>query len=223
LQILRTTLSYSILIFSFSYCIELSEGFVYLKEVIPNIKIDLKYFTKNNFVGNKIKGYNAPVAIVTKETAYALKEIQNDLKHFDYGLKIFDCYRPQQAVNHFVRWAKNNSRKMKSIHYPDVKKKNLFKEGYIATKSSHTRGSTIDLTIINLNNGKELNMGTVYDFFGKESWQENINLTIAQRANRLLLLSVMKKYGFKPLKEEWWHYTLSNEPFPDKYFNFPVE
>ena len=126
MQILRTTLSYSILIFSFSYCIELSEGFVYLKEVIPNIKIDLKYFTKNNFVGNKIKGYNARVAIVTKETAHALKEIQNDLKHFDYGLKIFDCYRPQQAVNHFVRWAKNNSRKMKSIHYPDVKKKNLY-------------------------------------------------------------------------------------------------
>ena len=223
MQILRTTLSYSILILSFSYCIELSEGFVYLKDVIPNIKIDLKYFTKNNFVGNKIKGYNAPVAIVTKETAYALKEIQNDLKHFDYGLKIFDSYRPQQAVDHFVRWAKNNSRKMKSIHYPDVKKKNLFKEGYIATKSSHTRGSTIDLTIINLNNGKELNMGTVYDFFGKESWLENKNLTIAQRANRILLQSVMKKYGFIPLKEEWWHYTLSNEPFSEKYFNFPVE
>ena len=223
MQILRTTLSYSILIFSFSYCIELREGFVYLKDVIPNIKIDLKYFTKNNFVGNKIKGYNAPVAIVTKETAYALKEIQNDLKHFDYGLKIFDSYRPQQAVDHFVRWAKNNSRKMKSIHYPDVKKKNLFKEGYIAKKSSHTRGSTIDLTIINLNNGKELNMGTVYDFFGKESWLENKNLTIAQRANRLLLQSVMKKYGFIPLKEEWWHYTLSNEPFSEKDFNFPVE
>jgi D-alanyl-D-alanine dipeptidase len=112
---------------------------------------------------------------------------------------------------------------MKSIHYPDVKKKNLFKEGYIAKKSSHTRGSTIDLTIINLNNGKELNMGTVYDFFGKESWLENKNLTIAQRANRILLQSVMKKYGFIPLKEEWWHYTLSNEPFSEKYFNFPVE
>ena len=223
MHLLRTTLQYGIIFYSFSYCTGMPEGFVSLEDLIPNIKIDLKYYTNDNFVGNKIKGYNAAVAISTKETALALKEIQKDLKHFNYGLKIFDCYRPQQAVNHFVRWAKNNNRKMKSTHYPNVEKRNLFKEGYIASKSGHTRGSTVDLTIIDLNSGKELDMGTIYDYFGKESWVEYKGLTLHQRQNRLLLQSVMKKYGFKSLKEEWWHFTLSNEPFPNKYFNFIVE
>ena len=223
MQLLRTSIYYSIFFFSFSYSNQLPQGFVYVEDLIPNIKIELKYYTKDNFVGNKINGYNAPVAISTKETALALKEIQKDLKHFNYGLKIFDCYRPQRAVDHFVRWAKNNNRKMKSSHYPNVKKINLFKEGYIASKSGHTRGSTVDLTIIDLNNGKELDMGTIYDYFGKESWIEYTGLTFHQRQNRLLLQSVMNKYGFKSLKEEWWHFTLSNEPFPNKYFNFIVE
>ena len=223
MRILRISLYFIIFFFSFPYCTEIPEGFVYIKDIVTNIKIDLKYYTKHNFVGKKIIGYNSPVAISTKETALALKEIQKDLKHFNYGLKIFDSYRPQQAVDHFVRWAKNNNRKMKSSHYPNVKKINLFKEGYIASKSGHTRGSTVDLTIIDLNNGKELDMGTIYDYFGKESWIEYTGLTVHQRKNRLLLQSVMNKYGFKSLKEEWWHFTLSNEPFPNKYFNFMVE
>ncbi len=223
MRILRISLYFIIFFFSFPYCTEIPEGFVYIKDIVTNIKIDLKYYTKHNFVGKKIIGYNSPVAISTKETALALKEIQKDLKHFNYGLKIFDSYRPQQAVDHFVRWAKNNNRKMKSSHYPNVKKINLFKEGYIASKSGHTRGSTVDLTIIDLNNGKELDMGTIYDYFGKESWIEYSGLTFHQRKNRLLLQSVMNKYGFKSLKEEWWHFTLSNEPFPNKYFNFMVE
>ena len=206
-----------------SFCTEIPDGFVYIEDLVPNIKIDLKYYTNDNFVGSKIRGYNAQVAISTKETALALKEIQKDLKHFNYGLKIFDCYRPQRAVDHFVRWAKNNNRKMKSSHYPNVKKIYLFKEGYISSKSGHTRGSTVDLTIIDLNNGKELDMGTIYDYFGKESWIEYTGLTFHQRQNRLLLQSVMNKYGFKSLEEEWWHFTLSNEPFPNKYFNFIVE
>ena len=112
---------------------------------------------------------------------------------------------------------------MKSSHYPNVKKIHLFKEGYIASKSGHTRGSTVDLTIIDLNNGKELDMGTIYDYFGEESWIDSTGLTFHQKQNRLLLQSVMKKYGFKSLKEEWWHFTLSNERFPNKYFNFIVE
>ena len=223
MRILRISLYFIIFFFSFPYCTEIPEGFVYIKDIVTNIKIDLKYYTKHNFVGKKIIGYNSPVAISTKETALALKEIQKDLKHFNYGLKIFDSYRPQQAVDHFVRWAKNNNRKMKSSHYPNVKKINLFKEGYIASKSGHTRGSTVDLTIIDLNNGKELDMGTIYDYFGKESCIEYTGLTVHQRKNRLLLQSVMNKYGFKSLKEEWWHFTLSNEPFPNKYFNFMVE
>ena len=223
MRILRISLYYIIFFFSFQYCNDLPEGFVYIEDLVTNINIDLKYYTKDNFVGKKINGYKGPVAISTKETALALKEIQKDLKHFNYGLKIFDCYRPQRAVNHFVKWAKNNDRNMKNIHYPNVKKHNLFKEGYIASKSGHSRGSTVDLTIIDLKNGKELDMGTIYDYFGKESWIEYTGLTVYQKQNRLLLHSVMNKYGFKSLKEEWWHFTLSNEPYPNKYFNFMVE
>ena len=208
---------------SLIYSNDLPKGFVYLTDIVPDVAIDLKYYSKNNFVGKRINGYSSPVAISTKEAAEVLKEVQRELRHFNYGLKVFDCYRPQRAVNHFVKWAKNNDRKMKNIHYPNVKKQNLFKEGYIASKSGHSRGSTVDLTIIDLSSGKDLDMGTIYDFFGKKSWIEYHKLNYKQRQNRLLLQSVMKKYGFKPLKEEWWHFTLSNEPFPDKYFNFIVE
>ena len=126
-------------------------------------------------------------------------------------------------MDHFVKWARNNDCKMKNIHYPDVKKRNLFKEGYIASKSGHSRGSTIDLTIIDKKTGIELDMGTIYDFFGKESWINYDGVTDLQKQNRLLLQSVMKKFGFKPLKEEWWHFTLHNETFPDTYFNFLIE
>mgnify|MGYP003312912948 CR=1 FL=1 len=152
-----------------------------------------------------------------------LKNVQNDLSHFNYGLKVFDAYRPQRSVDHFVKWARNNDRKMKKIHYPDVKKRNLFKEGYIASKSGHSRGSTIDLTIIDKKTGIELDMGTIYDFFGKESWIDYDGVTDLQKQNRLLLQSVMKKFGFKPLKEEWWHFTLHNGPVPDSYFRVLIE
>ena len=199
------------------------KGFIYLEKDIPHIVIDLKYFTNNNFIGSKINGYKSNKCIITKDAAKALKHVQNDLKHFGYGIKIYDAYRPQKAVDHFVRWAKNSNRKMKSIHFPSINKKLLFKEGYIASKSGHSRGSTIDLTIIDLNNGKELDMGTIYDYFGEESWVDFSDLNHNQKTNRTLLQSVMKKYGFKSLKEEWWHFTLQNEPFPDKYFNFNVE
>ena len=195
MKILRKSINYSIIFFSFSYSSQLPQGFVYIIDLVPNIKIDLKYYTNDNFVGERINGYNEPAAISTKETALALKEIQKDLKHFNYGLKIFDSYRPQQAVDHFVSWAKNNNRKMKSSHYPNVKKINLFKEGYIASKSGHTRGSTVDLTIIDLDSGKELDMGTIYDYFGEESWIDYTGLTFHQKQNRLLLQSVMNKYG----------------------------
>ena len=127
------------------------------------------------------------------------------------------------AVDHFTQWASNRNRKMKKTHYPNVKKANLFKEGYLASKSGHSRGSTVDLTIINKSTGVELDMGTIYDYFGKESWVDYEGLNENQKQNRLLLQSVMKRYGFKPLKEEWWHFTLHNEPFSDKYFNFLVK
>ena len=202
---------------------DIPKDFLYLKYFIPHIVIDLKYYTNDNFIGSKINGYKRNKCIITKEAANALRHVQNDLKHFGYGIKIFDAYRPQKAVDHFVRWAQNNNRKMKAIYYPDINKKKLFKEGYIASKSGHSRGSTVDLTIIDLNTGQELDMGTIYDYFGHESWVDYTDLNYNQKTNRSLLQSVMKKYGFKSLKEEWWHFTLHNEPFSDKYFDFNVE
>ncbi len=211
------------LILSFDLKGEIPKNFVYLDDVVTDIVIDLKYFSNDNFIGTTIAGYKKNRLIITREAANALYHVQNDLKHFGYGLKIFDAYRPQKAVDNFLRWSRNNNKKMKYKHYPKVKKEHLFRDGYIASRSGHSRGSTVDLTIIELNNGKELDMGTIYDFFGKESWIEYSNLTYQQRSNRILLQSIMKKYGFKPLKEEWWHFTLHNEPYPDKYFNFNVE
>ena len=201
----------------------LPKGFVYIDEVINDVDIDIRYSNNNNFIGKKINGYNQSAAIGTKELALALQEIQNDLKHFGYGVKIFDAYRPQKAVNHFSRWSTNDDVIMKDLFYPNIEKRDLFKEGYIASRSGHSRGSTIDLTIINLKTKEELDMGTSYDFFGIESSYDYSGLTYEQNSNRLLLYSVMKKYGFKSLKSEWWHFTLENEPFPDTYFNFNVE
>ena len=201
----------------------LPKGFVYIDEVINDVDIDIRYSNDNNFIGKKINGYNQSAAIGTKELALALQEIQNDLKHFGYGVKIFDAYRPQKAVNHFSRWSTNDDVLMKDLFYPNIEKRDLFKKGYIASRSGHSRGSTIDLTIINLKTKEELDMGTSYDFFGIESSYDYSGLTYEQNSNRLLLYSVMKKYGFKSLKSEWWHFTLENEPFPDTYFNFNVE
>ena len=201
----------------------LPKGFVYIDEVINDVDIDIRYSNDNNFIGKKIDGYNQSAAIGTKELALALQEIQNDLKHFGYGVKIFDAYRPQKAVNHFSRWSTNDDVLMKDLFYPNIEKRALFKKGYIASRSGHSRGSTIDLTIINLKTKEELDMGTSYDFFGIESSYDYSGLTYEQNSNRLLLYSVMKKYGFKSLKSEWWHFTLENEPFPDTYFNFNVE
>ena len=201
----------------------LPKGFVYISEIINNVDLDIRYSSSDNFIGKNINGYNSPVAIGTTELASALQEVQNDLKHFGYGIKIFDAYRPQKAVNHFLRWSTNDDILMKDLFYPNIDKKNLFKEGYIASRSGHSRGSTVDLTIIDINNKKELDMGTVYDFFGTESSYDFTGLTPEQSSNRLLLNSIMNKFGFKALETEWWHFTLENEPFPDTYFNFNVE
>ncbi len=140
------------------------------------------------------------------------------------GLKLFDAYRPQQAVNHFVRWAKVlNDTLMKQSYYPDVPKSELFKRGYIASKSGHSRGSTVDLTLIDLDTGNELDMGSPYDFFGVQSHPFYKKITDKQRKNRMLLRRVMLKNGFKPYENEWWHFTLRDEPFPNQYFDFPVK
>lgn len=203
---------------------QLPEGFSYLSDIDKTIQFELRYITTNNFIGKPIDGYLNNILIVSTPTAKALKKVQSKLAKLNLSLKVFDAYRPQKAVDHFVRWAKElNDTLMKQNYYPNVAKKDLFRLGYIATKSGHTRGSTIDVTIINYKTGKELDMGSSYDFFGASSHSFYPKLTKKQRSNRLLLRNLMMEAGFKPYTKEWWHFTLKNEPFPKTYFNFPIK
>ena len=197
------------------------------RRVIPNIKTELRYFTGDNFIGRPVDGYLKPRCILTKEAAAALKKAQEELNTFGLGVKIYDAYRPQQAVDHFVRWAKDfRDMKMKDSYYPNVEKRNLFHDGYIAKKSSHSRGSTVDLTIISVQESEantDIDMGTTFDFFDTKSWPNDLSISASQRAHRLLLRMIMKKHGFESYPKEWWHFTLKNEPYPDTYFDFPIE
>ena len=203
---------------------QLPNGFVYANDVIPDLKVELRYFTSNNFVGKKIDGYDANSLILTKNTAEALKLVQEELEQQNMCLLVYDGYRPQQAVNHFMRWAKDlNDTINKQQFYPDVNKRDLFDEGYIASRSGHSRGSTVDLTIFDSNTNQPIDMGSPYDFFGLQSWTDYTKISEQQRANRLLLLKVMQKHGFLNFNQEWWHYTLKNEPFPNTYFDFAIE
>ncbi len=202
----------------------LPKGFVYVDNTIADVRLEIRYSTRHNFTGETIDGYQAPQAILSVEAAEALRAVQQELGDFRLGLLIFDAYRPQQAVDHFVRWAKNlDDTRMKQEFYPDVDKEDLFREEYIAARSSHTRGSTVDLTIVNLQDGEALDMGSAFDFFGRESWPDYPDLTATQHAHRMLLHEIMVMHGFIPYPKEWWHFTLANEPYPDTYFNFPVE
>ncbi len=202
---------------------DIPSGFVDLKKAIPSLVLELRYSGENNFIGKPIDGYEAHICYLSTLAAVALAEAQEELLPFGLGLKVFDAYRPQRSVNHFVRWAKDlNDTKMKTSYYPDVLKSELFDKGYIAARSGHSRGSTIDLTLIDLATGKELDMGTGFDFFSQLSWPTSKEATSQQRANRLLLRSIMLRHGFRPLPEEWWHFTLVNEPYPTTYFDFPV-
>ena len=212
-----------LILLSPAWATELPPGFVYLDEAIPNIAVELRYITENNFLGTPVDGYQAPRLILSEQASQALKQVQKTLAVFGLGLKVFDAYRPQRAVDHFVRWAKDiRDTKMKAAYYPDVDKKDLFREGYIAARSSHTRGSTVDLTIIGLDSGKELDMGSDFDFFGPLSWPDNPKMSLSQRAHRMLLQTLMHQNGFSHYDQEWWHFTLKNEPFPDTYFDFPI-
>lgn len=209
------------------YAGTLPDGFVYADAVAPDIAVDLRYAGTDNFVGRPVDGYAKPRAIMTKEAAAALKKAQADLRRFGLGLKVFDAYRPQRAVDHFVRWAKDLAdTRMQAKYYPGVAKQDLFKEDYIAAKSGHSRGSTVDVTLIYRDAqgaAQELDMGSRFDFFDPRSWPEHPGLSAAQRANRMLLQTVMEKHGFKPYPKEWWHFTLNPEPYPETYFDFAVE
>ena len=201
-----------------------SSDFVVLSEVVPDIILEIRYYSTYNFVGDRINGYNEPCALMTKEAAAALKEVADELRAKGYRLKVFDAYRPQMAVDNFVEWAKNlNDTRMKKYFYPELTKDVLFPQGYIDEKSGHSRGSTIDLTLFDMNTGKEVDMGGTFDYFGERSHPDfKGDLTKNQLANRKILRDAMLRHGFKPLETEWWHFTLKNEPYPDTYFTFPV-
>jgi len=202
----------------------LPSGFVYLNDINSNIIQEMKYFTSDNFIGRKIKGYEAPVCITLKEIANALSGIQASLEPKGLGLKVFDCYRPQMSVDEFVIWSQDlTDQKMKASHYPNIDKRDFFKLQYVAAKSAHTRGSAVDLTIIDRVTKVEFDMGTPFDFMDGLSHPLNESITGVAKENRLLLRSLMVEAGFEPLETEWWHFRYIEEPFPESYFNFPIK
>jgi|TARA_B100001094_G_scaffold309855_1_gene343912 D-alanyl-D-alanine dipeptidase len=212
-----------LLLFSFISFSQSSDSFIDIKEYIPSIIIDLKYSSDDNFTGRVVKGYESPKCLLTFEAASSLRNIQTILNKSGYSLKIYDAYRPQRSVNHFINWSKNQSDTLKkSYFYPNLLKSNLFELGYIAASSSHSRGSTVDITLVEISSGKEIDMGSPYDFFGLESSHDYENISITQKNNRKLLLDVMTKNGFSSYSKEWWHYTFIDEPFPTTYFDFTI-
>jgi D-alanyl-D-alanine dipeptidase len=220
-------------------------GFVYLTEAVPDTILEIRYYSTYNFVGDRIDGYERPVAMLTVEAAKALQAVSDDVKAQGYRLKIFDAYRPQRAVTHFMNWAKDvNDTRMKQFFYPNLDKSVLFPLGYLAVKSGHSRGSTVDLTLFDMVTEKEVDMGGTFDWFGEESHPDwcgnpetgeytgdfpgntppaNGKINAEQFRNRLILRQAMMRHGFKPVVEEWWHFTLANEPYPDTYFDYPVK
>jgi len=221
---LKSGVLIALLLLANSATAQIPAEFIDVRQVVRGVTIDLRYFSRNNFVGEFIDGYEESNMLMTRETAAALIPVENQLRAMGLGLKIFDAYRPQQAVDHFVRWAEDlDDTRMKYRYYPNVDKANLFSDGYIAARSGHSRGSTVDLTIIDRATGDELDMGTPWDFFDLRSWPSSTEVSATQRANRMLLRTLIIEAGFRPLETEWWHFTLENEPFPDTYFNFVIQ
>ena len=200
-----------------------AEGFVSIGEAIPDVILEIRYYTSFNFIGERIDGYEQPIALLTREAASALKEVSDEMVSRGYRLKIFDAYRPQKAVDHFMRWAKDDSDiRMKPYFYPGIDKSEVIPGGYIAEHSGHSRGSTVDLTLFDMRTQKELDMGGPFDFFGELSHPDYKGITEEQHAHRMLLRDAMISHGFRPINSEWWHFTLASEPYPDTYFTFPV-
>ncbi len=226
---------------------QLPSGFVYLKDIDPSISQDIRYATAHNFIGHAINGYKAGECILTKPAALALAKVQQELRQANLSLKVYDCYRPQMAVDEFIQWSRQSqAQAMKAEFYPRVDKADFFKLGYVAEKSGHTRGSTVDLTIVPLplQQGESyqpdqklracyapyqqrfrdggIDMGTGFDCMDELAHGDNQQVGPVAYHHRKLLAAVMDKYGFAPYPQEWWHFTLKNEPYPDTYFNFPV-
>ncbi len=200
-----------------------SSKFVLLSDHVPGIVQEIRYYSTYNFVGDRIDGYEAPCALLTIEAARALKAVSNRANVMGYRLKVFDAYRPACAVRHFVLWGiEDLDQRMKTFFYPDLEKEALFSEGYIASQSSHSRGSTVDLTLLDMSTGKELDMGSPFDYFSEVSHPDYRGITEEQYNNRRVLRDLMMQNGFVPIDCEWWHFTLKDEPYPDTYFEFPV-
>ncbi|MDR5589774.1 M15 family metallopeptidase [Christiangramia sp. SM2212] len=203
---------------------DMPDGFVYLDELISDIVYEIRYSGEHNFVGKPINGYKRAQAILSEPAAKALAKVQKELIQKDFMLKVYDAYRPQRAVNHFMEWArKEDDTLMKQEFYPNAAKGDLFQLGYIATRSGHSRGSTVDLSLIKVADCQDVDMGSPYDFFGEISHHYTSSISQQQKANRELLRLTMRKYGFRSYSEEWWHYTYDMEPYPATYFDFPVE
>lgn len=198
--------------------------FVLLADICPDIIQDIRYYTSFNFVGQRIPGYERPIAYLSRQAADSLRAVCDDLRDRGYRLKVFDAYRPQMAVDYFIRWGRDLSdQRMKQAFYPDCPKSELFRRGYLAHKSGHTRGSTVDVTLFDMQTQREVDMGGTYDLLGEPShYNHTRGLTPEQIRHRQLLRQVMSRHGFRPIACEWWHFTLRNEPYPNTYFTFPI-
>ena len=211
-----------VIIFSFKLY-DLPEGFIKLYDIDSTIIVDLKYNTKSNFTGKIVRGYKSNTVILSNEASIALINAQNDFKKLGYSLIVFDAYRPQSAVDFFFEWSKDlNDTINKNSYYPNINKSQLFAQGYIAKKSGHSRGSTVDVSLVDLSTMKQIDMGSIYDYFGIQSSTFYPNISDSQKNNRMILYNIMINNGFKNYSKEWWHFTLENEPFQE-YFDFLVD
>ena len=200
-----------------------ASGFVLLSDYVPQIIQEIRYFSTYNFIGDRIDGYEEPIALLARDAARALKAVSSEMIVKGYRLKIFDAYRPATAVRHFILWGiEDQDIRMKPYFYPEVEKEELFSRGYIAKQSSHSRGSAVDLTLLDMQTGKELDMGSPFDLFSERSHPDCRDVTDEQYENRMFLQKAMVRNGFQPIDCEWWHFSLEDEPYPDTYFTFPV-
>ena len=200
-----------------------ASGFVLLADYVPSIIQEIRYYSTYNFIGERTAGYEEPCAIVTKEAARALQSVSGELASQGFRIKVFDAYRPATAVKRFVQWSVDDlDLRMKPFFYPNLDKADLFQRGYIASQSSHSRGSTVDITLLDMTTGKEVEMGGPFDLFSEASHPDYRGVTDEQYVNRMFLRDAMLRNGFEPIFCEWWHFTLANEPYPDTYFEFPV-
>ena len=198
-------------------------GFVLLSDYVPGIIQEIRYFSTYNFIGDRVDGYEEPCALMTLEAARALKRVSGEVNAQGFRLKVFDAYRPAGAVKHFMLWGIDDlDLRMKPYFYPELEKQELFKQGYIASQSSHSRGSAVDLTLLDMATGREVDMGSPFDLFSELSHPDSKAVTAEQYENRMFLRNAMLRNGFKPLSCEWWHFSLADEPYPDVYFEFPV-